>query len=140
MALLEKHLQVRESGIPNAGNGLFTDTFIAKTTRIVEYKGRICTWKEVENSANNLYIFYVSRRHVIDGSKRKKAVARYINDARGIRRIKGLNNNAEFVCEGLKVFVEATRDIHLGEEIFAGYGKGYWDVIRRNLKAEGKKG
>ena len=40
MALLEKHLFVKESTIPGAGKGLFTKVDIAKGSRVVEYKGR----------------------------------------------------------------------------------------------------
>ena len=135
MALLEKNLEVKESGIPGAGSGLFTTTSIPKGTRIVEYKGKIRTWKEVQYDDSNLYIFYVTRNHVIDGGKYKKWIARYINDANGLKKIKGLNNNAEFVRDGLRIFVDATKDIPAGAEIFVGYGKKYWEVIRKNLKA-----
>jgi SET domain-containing protein len=139
MALLEKQLEVKESNIPGAGKGLFTSKFIPKGSRIVEYKGRIRTWKEVEFEDDNLYIFYVTRNHIIDGSSYKKSVARYINDAKGLKKIKGLNNNAEFVRDGLRIFVDATRDISAGAEIFVGYGAKYWQVIRKNLRADEKK-
>lgn len=67
MALLEKYLYVKKSTLPNAGKGLFTKVFIPKGTRIVEYKGKITTWKEVEDEdGKNAYIFYVKRYHVID--------------------------------------------------------------------------
>lgn len=134
MALLEKQLEVKESNIPGAGKGLFTSKFIAKGARIVEYKGRIRTWKEVQYEDTNYYIFFVNENHIIDSGRHIKALARYINDAKGLQKIKGLNNNAEFVCAGLKVFVEATRDIPAGTEIFVNYGKDYWNVIRRNQK------
>jgi SET domain-containing protein len=139
MALLEKQLEVRESNIPGAGQGLFTIKPIAKGTRIVEYKGKVRTWKEVEFEDSNYYIFYVNENHVIDGGSNKKSIARYINDAKGITKVKGLTNNADFVVDGLKVFVEAKKDIPAGAEIFVGYGKEYWDVIRRNIKIEAKK-
>ncbi len=135
MALLEKQLEVKESNIPGAGRGLFTGKLIAKGSRIVEYKGRIRTWKEVQHDDANYYIFYVSENYIIDAGRHKKSLARYINDAKGLQKIKGLNNNAEFIRDGLKVFVEAKKDIPAGAEIFVGYGKDYWDVIRRNQKA-----
>jgi len=140
MALLEKQLEVKESTIPGAGKGLFTSKFIPKGTRIIEYKGRIRTWKEVEHEDQNFYIFYVSEDHVIDGSRNTKSLARYINDARGLKKIKGLSNNCEFICDGLRVFVEATKDIPAGAELFLSYGKEYWQVIRTNLGLDAKKG
>lgn len=136
MALLEKQLEVKESSIPGAGKGLFTGKFISKGTRIAEYKGRIRTWEEVQHDDSNYYIFYVTETHIIDAANYKKSPARYINDAKGLHKIKGLNNNAEFICDGMKVFAEATKDIPAGAEIFVGYGKEYWQVIRRNQKVD----
>jgi SET domain-containing protein len=139
MALLEKQLEIKESSIPNAGLGLFTNVFIAKGTRIVEYKGRIKTWKEVQHDDDNYYIFYVTKNRIIDANGYKKSLARYLNDAKGLKKIKGLNNNTEFVRDGLRVYIDATRDIPAGAELFVGYGKEYWDVIRSNLKLEAKE-
>lgn len=134
MALLEKQLEVKGSNISGAGRGLFTSKFIPKGSKIVEYKGSIRTWKEVENNYNNYYIFYVNDNYIIDANTFKKSPGKYINDAKGLQKIKGLKNNAEFVVEGLKVFVKAIRDIPAGSEIFVSYGKEYWQVIRRNQK------
>lgn len=136
MALLEYQLKVKESNITGAGKGLFTNQFIPRGTRIVEYKGRIRTWKEVQYNDTNYYIFYVNENHIIDAGGYKKSPARYINDAKGLKKIKGLNNNAKFVVDGLKVFVQAIKDIPAGAEIFLSYGKEYWDVIRSNQKAD----
>ena len=66
----------------------------------------------------------------------KKALARYANDARGLFRVKELNNNAEYVEEGVRVFIEATKDIPAGGEIFVGYGPEYWQVIRHNMRID----
>jgi SET domain-containing protein len=135
MALLEKHLYVKKSGLPNAGKGLFTKKFIPKGTRIVEYKGRISTWKEVkDDDGKNGYIFYVTRNHVINALPFKKALARYANDARGLTRIKGVINNADYVTDGLTPYIEAKKDIPAGAEILVDYGKDYWRVIRENIK------
>ena len=135
MALLEKYLEVKDSNIAGAGKGLFTTKSITKGTRIVEYKGRIRTWKEVENEDENYYIFYVTEDHVIDASSYKKSPARFINDAKGLTKMKGVINNARFVIDGSRVFVEAIRNIAEGDEIFLSYGKEYWQVIRANQRA-----
>lgn len=137
MALLEKKIEVRISTLPNAGKGLFAKEFIPKNTRIVEYKGKITTWKEVDdNDGNNGYIYFVKRHHVIDASSYPSALARYANDAKGLQRMKGVRNNAEYVEDGLKVFIESKKDIPAGEEILVEYGKEYWDVIRHNNKVD----
>jgi SET domain-containing protein len=139
MALLEKYLKVKKSTIPQAGKGLFTTIFIAKGTRIVEYKGRIRTWKDVKFDSTNVYIYTVNAKHVIDARTYLKAFARYANDARGLKGIKGLKNNCCFVNDGLRVYIESIRDLQAGEEIFVSYGKEYWDVIRENLKLDEKE-
>jgi uncharacterized protein len=135
MALLEKFLYVKKSTIPNAGKGLFTKKFIPKGTRIVEYKGRRSTWKEVKDEdGKNGYIFYINRNNVIDGLPYKSALARYANDARGLVRIKGLTNNCDYEVEGTRAYIESKKDIPAGSEIFVDYGKDYWKVIRFNIK------
>ena len=140
MALLEKKVEVRVSLLPGAGKGLFSKEFIPKGTRIVEYRGKITTWREVDdNDGNNGYIYYVKRYHVIDASRRSTALARYANDARGLQRVKGISNNAEYTEEGLKVYIESVKDIPAGAEILVEYGKEYWDVIRHNIKVEDQR-
>src|SRR5688572_18794057 len=97
MALLEKHLFVKQSTIPNAGKGLFTKVPIPKNTRIVEYKGRRTIWKEVSNDDTNGYIYSINNNNVIDAKRTLSALARYANDAKGLVRVKGINNNCVYV-------------------------------------------
>lgn len=140
MAYLEKHLVVKRSKLPNAGKGLFTLIPIPKGTRIVEYKGKRTTWKEVNNdNGANGYIFYINRNNVVDAHKTLKALGRYANDAGGLSKVKGLTNNSKYETENGKVYIEAFRDIPAGGEIFVSYGKEYWDVIRYNKKLDEKE-
>jgi uncharacterized protein len=140
MALLEKSIRVKKSTIPGSGKGLFAKEFIPSGTFIVEYKGKITTWKEVDdNDGNNGYIYYVRRHHVIDASRRRTALARYANDARGLKRVKGITNNAVYDEVGLKVYIKAKKDIYPGQEILVEYGKEYWGVIRHNIKVEAQR-
>ncbi len=131
----KKNLIVKRSTLPNAGKGLFAKKKIPKGTRIVEYTGKITTWKEAETDDNG-EIYQVSYKHVIDARPFKNALAKYANDARGITRIKGLTNNAEYEEDGLKVYIKAIKDIPAGAEILVGYGKDYWDAIRHNRKQD----
>jgi len=144
MALFEKHLYVKKSTLPNAGKGLFTKVSIPKGALIVEYRGKVTTWKDVkDDDGKNGYIFYVKRYHVIDALPTKKPLARYANDARGLTRIKGLTNNCDYITKGLKAYIESKRSIEAGSEIFVDYGPDYWKVIRENMatdkKAKNKK-
>lgn len=130
-------MEVKDSVLPGAGKGLFAKTFIPRGTRIVEYTGTITTWKEVDDlDGNNGYIYYVKRNHVIDAAGHPRALARYANDARGLKRVKGITNNAAYVEEGLRVFIESKKDIQPGSEILVEYGKEYWDVIRHNIRVD----
>ncbi len=140
MALLEKHLFVKTSTIPNSGKGLFTKVLIPKGTRIIEYKGKISIWKDVKHEdGRNGYIFYVNRNHVINALPTLNALARYANDARGIGRVKGILNNCEYITEGTRAYIEAKRDIPAKSELFVDYGADYWKVIRENIKLWAKE-
>lgn len=139
MALLEKYLYVKKSGLPKAGQGLFTDVLIRKGTRIVEYKGKIQQWQDVKyEDGHNGYLMYITRDTVINALPAIHTLGRYANDARGLIRKEGLRNNAEYVSEGKKCFIEATRIIHPGEEILVSYGREYWQLIKR-IRLESKK-
>ncbi|MEO8721619.1 MAG: SET domain-containing protein [Ginsengibacter sp.] len=136
MALLEKYLKVKRSGIPGAGKGLFTKQLIKKGTRILEYKGRITTWKDVLSGKNfNGYVYYINRNYVIDAMRRKTAIARFANDARGLNKTKGVSNNAEFVVENKRVYICAKKKISEGEEILVSYGKEYWKEVVIYIKS-----
>jgi SET domain-containing protein len=137
MAIPENKLSVKRSTLPDSGKGLFTKVFIPKGTPIVEYKGTITSWKDVDHSeGSNGYIYYIKRTHVINAFPHKDALARYANDARGLKKVKGILNNAEYKEFGLKVFIVAVKDIPAGGEILVDYGKDYWDIIRSNIKIE----
>jgi uncharacterized protein len=133
MALLEKHLLIKRSKIPQAGKGLFTTIDIKKGTLIVEYKGRVTTWKEIQHDKNfNAYVYYINRNRVIDAKPFKQHLGRYANDANGIAKLKGVRNNSSYKVRNNKVFIKAIKHITAGEEILVSYGKGYWDVIKYN--------
>jgi SET domain-containing protein len=135
MALLERQLVVKKSTLPGSGKGLFTKALIPKGSRIVEYKGKVSTWKDVNhNNGKNGYIYYVTRNFVIDASGYKKALARFANDAKGLSRVKGFSNNSIYQLYKGKVYIESVKDIQPNSEILVEYGKEYWDVIRHNAR------
>ncbi len=135
MSLLEKHLFIKKSRLPKAGKGLFTKIAIKKGTRIVEYKGRLQSWNEVKaEDGFNGYLMYIHRKAVINALPAVKTLGRYANDAMGLARIEGLRNNSEYVSEGNRCFIEATKNIESGEEILVGYGREYWNLIRKIIR------
>lgn len=132
MALLEKFLYVKRSNLPNSGKGLFTKVSIIKSTRIVEYKGKLRKWKDVKHlDGVNGYLMHITRNAVIDALPAKHTLGRYANDAKGLSKVPGLRNNAEYVSEGNRCFIEATRTIYKSEEILVDYGKEYWQLIKK---------
>ena len=133
----EESLFIKKSLLPGAGKGLFTRKPIAKSSLIIEYTGENRTWKEVkDNEIFNAYIFYITRNHVVDAMNDLKALARYVNDAKGMSRVKGLHNNAVYTVKQNKVFIKATRNIAAGAEILVDYGKEYWTSILHNKKLD----
>ena len=134
------NLIVKRSGLPRAGKGLFTKKAIAKGSLIIEYKGRMTTWKAVQESdIFNGYVFYINRNQVVDAMRTKTALARYANDAKGSSKVKGLRNNAVYSVKKGKVFIQASRNIPAGAEILVDYGREYWATIRHNIKLEKSK-
>ncbi len=132
MPFLDKYLFLKKSQLPNAGKGLFTKTDIPKGTRITEYKGRLRPWKEVKHEdGRNPYIFRLNTRLAIDAKNYLKSFGRYANDAGGIRKINGLRNNADYIVEGNRCYLDAIRHIKRGEEIFVEYGGNFWKLIRK---------
>lgn len=127
-------LKVRKSRLKGAGKGLFTTSPIRKGDIIVEYKGDILTWKQVEKRYGDKidkakYIFFVSNKKVVDADRNPDALARYANDALGTKTKKGLTNNAEYnVIKGTP-YIVAIRNIKAGEEIFVDYQREYWEAI-----------
>jgi SET domain-containing protein len=137
MALLEKYLLIKQSKIPGAGKGLFTTIDIKRGTFIVEYKGSIKTWKEIQQDKSfNAYVYYINSNCVIDSKPFKQYLGRYANDANGIAKLKGVRNNSTYEASNNKVFIKSIKDITAGEEILVSYGKEYWDVIRYNNRLE----
>ena len=83
---------------------------------------------------NNLYLLDSG-----DGSNDYidvKGPAMYANDARGLVRLEGYVNNSLFrLLDDGSMWLEATRSIKAGQEIFASYGRAYWSAIK-NLQKE----
>lgn len=136
MSVSAKYLKIKASTIPEAGKGLFTLVDLPKGAVIIEYIGRRTTWADVENDADNGYIYFIDEQNIIDASKDLKSLGRYANDAAGLTRVKGLKNNAEYYEEDNCVFIKAKAHIPAGSEIFVSYGRDYWKQIRDNIKID----
>jgi SET domain-containing protein len=133
MIFLETHLVVKRSTIPKTGKGLFTKIYIPRGTLIVEYEGKVTSWKEVnDDNGRNRYIYYINRHKVINAKDDTKALARFANDSRGPNRLEGIKNNSMYAVINDRVYIRAIKNITAGSEILVGYGKSYWDILKEN--------
>ena len=127
-----------DSLIPGAGKGLFADENIKRGELILHINGPRYTVEEIEmEHSENDYLLEIN-----DGTGECIEVsgdARYANDARGITAIKGLRNNSQFCsAEDHSMYIEATRNIAKGDEIFVSYGNGYWKDLKKEYALANK--
>ncbi len=114
-----KLYKVKKSEIDNYG--LYAVKDIKDRTRIIEYKGKILSKKQVEENSKfdndkAIYLFNINKKYDLDGDF-KYNTARLINHS--------CDPNCEVYGTGLKVWVYAIRDIKKGEELTYDYGFGY---------------
>ena len=114
-----RRIQVRRSGIH--GKGVFALVPIAEGESIIEYTGKVITWKQAQrcrphnpDEPNHTFFFHIDDKHVIDGNDGGNA-AKWINHACGP------NCEADETDDG-RVFIKALRDIEPGEELNYDYG------------------
>ncbi len=127
-------LYIAQSGIPGAGNGLFTKKEIKRGEVIMEVTGPRLTPAQVEaDYADSHYLLELNDES--GDCIEVTGPARYANDAEGLTIISGLKNNAEFCSdEDNNMFMAATRNIKAGAEIFASYGENYWSEARAEFQ------
>lgn len=112
-----RRIVVRSS--PVHGRGVFAVTRIQAGDRILEYKGKLVSWREAqrryERSAaedGHTFFFDLDDGQVIDGAQGGNS-ARWINHS--------CAPNCEAEQQGTRVFIHALRDIEPGDEIFIDY-------------------
>ena len=104
-------------GRSSAGLGLFAAHPFKKGERIIEYFGRQIKGKE-EYTSKSKYLFEVNSRKTIDGAQRDN-FARYINHS--------CKPNCEPEVVRGRVFIEAIKNIKIGEEFVYDYGEEYFN-------------
>jgi SET domain-containing protein len=113
-------VEVRNS--PVHGRGVFAVAPIARGTRILEYLGDRVSHKVADDryedhdeNDNHTFLFIVDKHTVIDAGVGG-------NDARFINH--QCSGNCESVIENRRVFIDAARDIAVGEELGYDYEIG----------------
>ena len=109
----------KKSGINNLG--LFAQGDIKKGEKVIEYKGKKFTHKQVEendrfDNSKAIYLFTLNERYVLDGDT-KTNTAKYINHS--------CDPNCEVDIINGKIWIIAIKDIKKGDELSYDYGFGY---------------
>ena len=109
---------VRESGIH--GKGVYAIRPINAGDKVLEYKGEILTWKRAQarhphdvSQPNHTFYFHLDDGHVID-AKHTGNSAKWINHS--------CEPNLEAEQNGNRIFLNALRNIKIGEELSYDYG------------------
>ena len=134
-------LQVKRSGIPGAGLGLYTTRERKKgDKRVVMYGGTRKNKAQIDAMRNTDYVFEVKKNSYIDGAKTNSSPARYINHCRSVdEKKKVCENNAKFYRSGNHINLQTKKRIPAGDEIFASYGSNYWKKKKKTLNTKKKK-
>lgn len=127
----EKNLQIKKSGIPKTGLGLFTLKDIKKNQKIVDYGGILKHGKVPENQ-NTDYVLELTKNKYIDASPKlsNSSIGAYSNMCRTVNKkkkeCKGNNSNLATNRNRTDGFLKATKPIKKNDEIFTSYGNAYW--------------
>jgi hypothetical protein len=112
-------IEIRDSNIKGAGQGVFTAEEIPENTLIDDYLG---TYQSIPTSR---YYFYIKEGVGIDAGNYPRSYMGMINDSFN----SNFHNNCTFIIDETKntVSVESLRHIEAGEELFISYGDSYWN-------------
>ncbi|HOG27873.1 MAG TPA: SET domain-containing protein [Vicinamibacterales bacterium] len=126
----EQHLQIRTSGVPHAGNGVFTTVAIPKGAYLGAYTGEFVTDDEyLRRYQANRWQYMMG---LLDCAKPHTGGLTTIDGIRGNVVTRMNYAPAEFqnvrfqkICEPPFVGIVALRDIAAGEELWVDYGPNY---------------
>ncbi len=129
ISLPEKdYLYTALSGLPGAGQGLFTAIPLYKDEVIAIFHGERLSAKDASGRASqglDRYFMELADGTTLDAMG-VKGFAKFANDAKGSAGT-ALRNNALIILDDSdRVCLRATRCIRVGEEVLCGYGKRYW--------------
>ncbi len=124
----EGYLYTAPSGLPGAGQGLFTAIPLYKDEVIAIFHGERLSAKEASDRAAqglDRYFMELPEGTTLDAMG-VQGFAKFANDAKGSANT-SLRNNAKIALDDSgQVCLRATRRIGVGEEVLCGYGKRYW--------------
>ena len=118
-------IEVRKSGVH--GQGVYAAQFVPKGTRIIEYMGERVSWEAAPDDEDDPHTFNFGLEN---GEVINPEVGG--NDARWINH--SCDPNCETVEEDDRVFIDAIRDIHPGEELLYDYHMELDEPITESAK------
>lgn len=131
-------LCVKKSQIKKAGDGIFSYEKIIHAGDIIGYYAGKLTKSKSDVCVGD-YSFELNDNWYIDARDYPRAYTAMINDAYNSK----FTNNCEFalvdrdkngkklIGKNMMIVLQAIRDIHFGEELFASYGEPYWQCESR---------
>jgi uncharacterized protein len=126
-----RRVAVRRSAVH--GKGVFALRPICVGERILEYKGEVASWRNAARRYRNrevtghTFLFALSGGRVIDGGRGGNSM-RWLNHA--------CKANCEAVEVGDRVFIEATRNIKAGGELYIDYELNVDEPRTREIEQE----
>ncbi len=122
------YLYTAPSGLPDAGQGLYTAIALYKDEVIAIFHGERLSAKAArDRAAKGLDRYFME---LPDGTTLDAmgvvGFAKYANDAQGSMNSALRNNAAITLDDDDRVCLRATRRIRAGHEILCSYGKRYW--------------
>jgi SET domain-containing protein len=131
------YLYVGASGIPHAGDGLFTAINIYKDEVISLFLGESLSAGEAQlRKARGEDAYFISMPNGITlDSANTPCFARYANDPGGYVKSGNKTNCKIAFDESGRVCIIASRAIRAHEEIFCSYGSSYWKQFAKRSAA-----
>lgn len=135
-ATLGDGVEIKKTTLPGASTknkGLFATRTFAENELITEYTGALITRKEaleLRAQGKASHVKGINYDFCIDGDQNPingQGVAQFANDA-----TRDGNNNSKFEMKfdfgsgETRCFVKALKQVNSGDEVFVGYGTGYW--------------
>lgn len=124
----EEFLYTGVSGLPGAGQGLFTAVTLYKDEVIAIFRGERLSLKEAGARADrglDRYFMELPDGTTLDAMG-VQGFAKFANDAKGSSGTVLRNNAVIALDDGGHVCLRAKRRIRVGEEVLCDYGKRYW--------------
>lgn len=123
-------VEIKNSNIPNSGQGLFAKKRIKKGDFICWYFGVLIENSVVENGYydSDYLIKNPFTNLIIDAEDPLSCFGRYINDGLGNSQN---NSKFDFYEDTTSGVIISTKNIKKGDEIYISYGMDYWTEPRR---------